>query len=165
MLTARFVLKYINVYHEVACDGNLYLVFLDFFHYYTFYAWVMSVVRFGRMIFFHMIYQVIRFPSSPSLLLLPKTKNGKQGFKNIYIVHFCVDQIVMIDEIQRFSPPLPYLCDKRCSVASPEARLCVSACACELFSCAWARISAAFTSFVVKLCKVFMVLSKDSLLQ
>lgn len=31
MLTARFVLKYINVYHEVACDGNLYLVFLMIF--------------------------------------------------------------------------------------------------------------------------------------
>lgn len=59
MLTARFVLKYINVYHEVACDGNLYLVLLDFF-----FSLLLYFLRLGYVcrsileesVFSHMIY-------------------------------------------------------------------------------------------------------------
>lgn len=87
--------------------------------------------------FSHDISIVVRCPCClPFLLLLPKTKkktkkSASKGFKNIYC-SLRVDQIVMIDEVQRFSPPLPYLCDKRCSVASPVAppRVCVCACVC-----------------------------------
>lgn len=93
MLTARFVLKYINVYHEVACDGNLYLVFLDFFHYYyyTFYAWVMSVVRFGRKWFFfsHDISIAIGCPLFPlSAPSSPRQKTARKGLK-IYCSLLC----------------------------------------------------------------------------
>lgn len=38
-VNSSFVLNYINVYHEDACDGNLYLVF---FLWLFSYAWVMS---------------------------------------------------------------------------------------------------------------------------
>lgn len=103
--------------------------------------------------FSHDISIVIRCPPcSPQYSSLPKTKKkpASKGLK-IYVVHFCVDQIVMIDEVQRFSPPLPYLCDKRCSVASREAPLCVCvrSGACEKSVLCVSRICVAFTSSVV----------------